>query len=346
LKTEVFNATEQKESGTRLGGNLIRSGQLVAFPTETVYGLGANGLDPEAVKRIFEAKGRPSDNPLILHVSKKSDVKDLWTKIPDPARQLMDIFWPGPLTLVYHKSDIVPDEVTAGLSTVAVRCPLHKTALALIRAAGVPIAAPSANLSGKPSPTTAKHVLEDMDGRIPLILDGGPCRVGVESTVLSLTGTPRILRPGGVTKEMLEAVIGEVQLAPAVLSQMKEGEKAESPGMKYRHYAPDAEVIVVKGRPKDIADRIRKEYEEYESRGLSCTILATSQTQSFYHGKNYVIIGDGNEPETLLANLFSCLRGLSGRTDVILAEEQPSEGAGLAFMNRLLRAAGFKTIQA
>lgn len=346
MKTQVFNTLTQKENGTRVGANLIRSGQLVAFPTETVYGLGANGLNPEAVKRIFEAKGRPSDNPLILHVSKKSDVKDLWTEMPEKARQLMDIFWPGPLTLVYYKSDIVPDEVTAGLPTAAVRCPLHKTALALIRAADVPIAAPSANLSGRPSPTTAQHVLEDMDGKIPLILDGGPCRVGVESTVLSLAGAPRILRPGGVTKEMLEAVIGEVQLSPAVLSQLSEGEKAESPGMKYRHYAPDAEVIVVKGEPKQIADRIRREYEQYESRGLSCTILATKQTQAFYHGKNYVIIGDGNQPETLLANLFSCLRKLSGHTDVIFAEEQPARGAGLAFMNRLLRAAGFKTIQA
>ncbi|OQB23636.1 MAG: Threonylcarbamoyl-AMP synthase [Firmicutes bacterium ADurb.Bin182] len=346
MKTEVYSAVSQKENGTRLGADLIRRGQIVAFPTETVYGLGANGLDPGAVGRIFEAKGRPNDNPLILHVARKSDVKALWTSIPPVARQLMDVFWPGPLTLVYFKSDIVPDEVTAGLPTVAVRCPRHKTALALIRAAGLPVAAPSANASGKPSPTTAQHVLEDMDGKIPLILDGGPCKIGVESTVLSLTGTPRILRPGGVTKEMIEAVIGEVQLSSAVLAKLDQSEKVESPGMKYRHYAPDAEVIVVKGEARAVANRIKSEYEHYESCGFSCTILATEQTKTFYHGKNYVIIGDRDEPETLCARLFSCLRRLSGSTDVILAEEQPAVGAGMAFMNRLLHAAGFKTLQA
>ena len=208
MQTQYFNAVTQKENGVRLAGSIIRSGGLVAFPTETVYGLGANGLDPAAVEGIFRAKGRPSDNPLILHVAKKSDVKDLWTRVPEEARLLMDAFWPGPLTLIFNRSSLVPDQVAAGLPTVAVRMPDHKTALALIRAAGVPIAAPSANLSGRPSPTTAQHVKADLEGRIDLILDGGPCRVGLESTVLSLCGTPTILRPGGVTREMLEALMG------------------------------------------------------------------------------------------------------------------------------------------
>ena len=208
MKTQVIDARRQPEAGTQLGGQLIRAGELVAFPTETVYGLGANGLNGDAVHKIFEAKGRPSDNPLILHVSRKNDVHRLWDAIPETARRLMDAFWPGPLTLVYKKTDLVPDEVTAGLDTVAVRMPENKTARALIRAADVPIAAPSANLSGKPSPTTAEHVLEDMDGRIPLVIDGGPCDFGLESTVVAVGSTPMILRPGAVTQEMLEAVRG------------------------------------------------------------------------------------------------------------------------------------------
>ena len=216
MNTEFFNAATQKENGTNVCGRIIRAGGLVAFPTETVYGLGANGLDGCAVEKIFAAKGRPGDNPLILHIAKKSDLKQLWKHVPDKARQLADAFWPGPLTMVYLKSDIVPPQVTAGLSTVAVRMPEHKTALALIRAAGVPIAAPSANLSGKPSPTCAQHVLDDLDGCIDAIIDGGDCRVGVESTVLSLVGTPTVLRPGGVTREMLESVIGHVDIAHAV----------------------------------------------------------------------------------------------------------------------------------
>ncbi|MBR0026377.1 MAG: threonylcarbamoyl-AMP synthase, partial [Clostridia bacterium] len=267
MDTQVLNARTQKENGTRMGGSFIREGELVAFPTETVYGLGANGLDGDAVRRIFEAKGRPSDNPLILHVAKKSDVKDLWDQVTPMARQLMDAFWPGPLTLIYFKSDLVPDEVTAGLDTVAIRMPEHKTALSLIRSAGVPIAAPSANRSGRPSPTTAEHVLADMDGRIPLILDGGPCRVGVESTVLSITGTPTILRPGGITLSMLQACIGHVEVADAVLHPLGDGEEALSPGMKYRHYAPDAEVLVVTGEAKKAARRIAFEYDRAEDQG-------------------------------------------------------------------------------
>ena len=208
MKTQYANAVTQYENGTSLGGRIIKEGGLVVFPTETVYGLGANGLNSEAVLKIFAAKGRPADNPLILHIAKKSELKPLWSHVPDNARILADTFWPGPLTMIFNRSSIVPDEVTAGLDTVA---------------AGVPIAAPSANLSGKPSPTTAEHVRQDMDGRVDLIIDGGPCKYGLESTVVSLIGRPTILRPGAVTKEMLEAVIGPVDVAHAVLSPLREG---------------------------------------------------------------------------------------------------------------------------
>lgn len=341
MKTEVISTITNEAMGTNKGSDLILQGSLVAFPTETVYGLGANGWDGEAVNRIFEAKGRPNDNPLILHVSKKSDVNDLWAHVPKLAKTLMDTFWPGPLTLIFNKSDRVPYEVTAGLETVAVRMPSDKTARMLIQKAGVPIAAPSANRSGRPSPTTAKHVLDDMDGRIPLILDGGPCRYGVESTVLSLVGAPTILRPGAVTREMLEAVIGPVRIAQSVLNPLKDGEIAASPGMKYKHYAPDADVTVVTGEPQAAAKRIRALYHEAEAEGRNPAILATEQTILRYRSLNAYLMGDRSDPETLCRNLFTLLRDVGETHDVIFAEGVDATDTGLAFMNRLLRAAGF-----
>lgn len=346
MRTEVICTRSQAEAGTKRGAEIIRSGGLVAFPTETVYGLGANGLNEDAVRSIFEAKGRPADNPLILHVSKKSDVRDLWLHVPKHARQLMDSFWPGPLTLIGPRSDVVPDAVTAGLDTVAVRMPLDKTARMLIAKSERPIAAPSANRSGKPSPTTAAHVLADMDGRIPLILDGGPCKYGVESTVLSLEGEPTILRPGAVTHEMLEAVIGPVRIADAVLSPMKEGETAASPGMRYRHYSPEAEVIVVCGEPFAVARKINQIYREAEFHKKNCEIIATEQTKGFYKGKKCAIIGDRTQPGTLCENLFAALRDMDRYAQLILAEGIPTDDLGLAYMNRLLRAAGFHCIDA
>ncbi len=342
MNTEVCDAKRQEEAGTQLGGRIIREGGLVAFPTETVYGLGANGLDGTAVSRIFEVKGRPNDNPLILHVAGKGEVRQLWDRVPDTARQLMDAFWPGPLTLIYQKSALVPDEVTAGLPTVAVRMPANKTARALIKAAGVPIAAPSANKSGRPSPTTAQHVLDDMAGEIPLIIDGGPCRYGLESTVLSVGKNGcTILRPGVVTQHMLEAVIGSVSLAPSILAPLAAGETVASPGMKYKHYAPKAQVIVVTGQPQNIARRINLLYEKAERAGKNCAILATKQTQHFYRGKEYAIIGDRSAPLTLCAGLFAYLRELGDEADILFAEGMEAADEGLAFMNRLLRAAGF-----
>ena len=342
MKTEVISTVKREDAGTTIGAELIQNGELVAFPTETVYGLGANGFDGEAVNRIFEAKGRPNDNPLILHIAKKSDVKDLWAHVPKIANTLMDTFWPGPLTMIFNKADEVPYEVTAGLETVAVRMPSDKTARLLIQKSGVPIAAPSANRSGRPSPTTAKHVLDDMDGRIPLILDGGPCKYGVESTVLSLVGEPTILRPGAITREMLEAVIGPVPLAPSILAPLGEREVAASPGMKYKHYAPDAEVRVIEGEPKPAAKRIRALYYEYESEGKRVAILGTDQTMPSYRNLSAYSLGDRSEPETLCANLFTLLRDVGAHNDVILAEGVDTRETGLAFMNRLLRAAGFQ----
>lgn len=345
MQTQYFNAISQPENGARMAGKIIREGGLVAFPTETVYGLGANGLDGEAVGRIFEAKGRPADNPLILHVAKKSGVKGLWAAVPDLARRLMDAFWPGPLTLVFNRSAQVPDAVTAGLPTVAVRMPDHKTALALLRAAGVPIAAPSANLSGRPSPTTAQHVKADLDGRIDLVLDGGPCRVGLESTVLSLCGAPTILRPGGITREMLEAVIGPVGVSPAVLAPLKAGERAASPGMKYKHYAPNAQVLIAGGSPRQAAEQICTAYDLASLGGKTCVIFATQQTQAFYRQRKYAIIGDRKNPASLCASLFAALRQYGDQADVIYCEALPEQELGLAYMNRLLRAAGFQWLE-
>lgn len=344
--TEVINAIRQEEAGTIQGAKLIQAGELVAFPTETVYGLGADGLNGEAVAKIFAAKGRPSDNPLIEHVAKKSDVRQLWSRMPRQAQILMDTFWPGPLTIVAPKSDLVPDEVTAGLDTVAVRMPQNKTARALISKSGVPIAAPSANRSGRPSPTTAQHVLDDLGGRIPLIIDGGPCKYGVESTVLSLVGEPTILRPGAITREMLAALIGEVRVSASILNPMKAGEVAASPGMKYQHYAPNAEVIVVQGNPEQTAKRINNLYRAAEAAGKAVEIAATDQTKAFYRGKRHLVLGDRNEPETLCASLFGALREMDKRCELILAEGIPAEDEGLAYMNRLLRAAGFHVIDA
>ncbi len=344
-ETQIINAVRQEEAGTIQGAKLILAGELVAFPTETVYGLGANGLSAEAVAKIFEAKGRPADNPLIEHIAKKSDVRKLWRRIPKQAQILMDTFWPGPLTIVAPKSDAVPDDVTAGLDTVAVRMPFNKTARALISKAGVPIAAPSANRSGRPSPTTAQHVLEDLGGRVPLIIDGGPCKYGVESTVLSLAGAPTILRPGAITREMLASLIGEILVSNSVLSPMKDGETAASPGMKYMHYAPDAKVIVISGAPEEAAKRINALYRAAEAEGKTPEIAATKQTSRFYRGRRHIVLGDREHPQTLCANLFSALREMDGRSDLILAEGIPAEDEGLAYMNRLLRAAGFDLIE-
>ena len=328
-------------------GELIRQGELVAFPTETVYGLGADALNPRAVGRIFEAKGRPGDNPLIVHISALDQLAPLIARAPVPAaRRLMDAYWPGPMTLVFPKSDAVPSEVTAGLDTVAVRFPAHPAARALIDAARRPIAAPSANRSGRPSPTTAQHVREDMEGRVPLILDGGPCSVGLESTVIDMTaGEPRILRPGGVTREMVAAAAGSAEVDPAVLRPLREGETARSPGMKYRHYAPSGELTVVEGGEAAVAAAIRERYDSALIEGRRPLILALEDHIPAYSGRR--VLSLGADAADMARVMFARLREADALgADPIFSEAVKFDGLGLAVMNRLGRAAAFHVIHA
>jgi len=340
METICIDLNKEFEKGIEEGARLIQQGDVVAFPTETVYGLGANALDEKAVAKIFAAKGRPNDNPLILHVSDPTEV-DALAEVTGQAKRLMDAFWPGPLTVILKKKDIVPPAATANLPTVAVRMPQNAGALSLIRASGVPIAAPSANTSGRPSPTTAQHVLADLSGKIPLVLDGGPCKWGLESTVVTLVGDPAVLRPGAITPGMLSAVIGEVKIAPAALAPLKEGETAASPGMKYRHYAPRARVYIAAG--EDVAATAAALYDGCVARGQKACILASRQTCGFYAGRVYDIIGDRTAPETFCANLFAALRRADGANfQSIILEALPADALGLAYMNRALRAAGFR----
>ena len=324
------------------GGKLLRDGALVGFPTETVYGLGANALNENAVRAIFVAKGRPQDNPLIVHVADARDAENLCHVSPI-ARKLMDAFWPGPLTLVMPKKDIVPDVTSAGLSSVGVRCPAHPVALALIRAAGVPVAAPSANTSGRPSPTKAEHVLEDMQGLIPLILDGGDCEVGVESTVLSVTGdVPVILRPGKVTRDEIARVAGDCLIADSVMRPLHAGEEAPSPGMKHRHYAPKGNMTIVQGADADkVAKLLAKLYDESENACILCHESLLPEMG------NRNALSLGATPEETARVLFALLRSMD-HTQVsrIICQGWETGGVGLAVMNRMARAASFDIVQA
>jgi L-threonylcarbamoyladenylate synthase len=324
---------------------VIRSGGLVAFPTETVYGLGANAYDEKAVIKIFEAKGRPQDNPLIVHVSSVEQVKDCVRSINETARLLIKEFWPGPLTLVMEKSDKIPYRITAGLDTVAVRMPSHPVATELIKCSGVPIVAPSANTSGKPSTTNAQHVIEDLSGKIDMILDAGSSEYGLESTVLdTTTETPTVLRPGGTTIEAIKKILGNVIYDTCLL---KDGTAPRSPGMKYRHYAPKAEMYIVIGEVENIVEKIKQLESGYKSRGIFVGILATDQTMHKYAGSCAVSAGDRSKPDTIAANLFGLLRKFDKMgVQVILAEAISTDGLGLAVMNRLEKAAGYKVIMA
>lgn len=326
--------------------SLLRAGEVVAFPTETVYGLGADALQPQAVLRIFKAKERPADNPLIAHIADRDMLPLLAASVPDIAVRLMDAFWPGPLTLILPKTQAVPDGVSAGLSTVAVRMPSHPAARALIREVGSPIAAPSANRSGSPSPTTAAHVMADLEGRIPMILDGGPCDVGLESTVLDLTGgIPTVLRPGGVTVEMLRTVVPDVRVDEAVLRPLQQDAQVRSPGLKHRHYAPKAHVTIVAGAPQDVVARAVYLYDEAKAKGQSPALLCAAAHVSAYGDRHIHVLG--GSPEEMSAHLYDALRTLDDEgTDLILAEVTGTDGIGLALMNRLLRAANFDVVDA
>jgi L-threonylcarbamoyladenylate synthase len=326
---------------------IIQRGGLVAFPTETVYGLGANALDEKAVKNIFKAKGRPSDNPLIVHISSKKELPQLVEYIPKKAHILMDAFWPGPLTLIFPKSDKIPYSITAGLSTVAIRLPQNEIARALIEVSKLPIAAPSANTSGKPSPTKANHVIEDLSGKIDMILDGGPVLVGLESTVVDITGdVPMILRPGGITKEMLEEVIGKVSVDPAIISTKSLLSIPKSPGMKYKHYAPKAKVTIVEGDLSKVIAAINKFTEEKQKQKLKVGIMATIQTKDAYNGDCIIAVGDRNNPNTIAACLFDTLRAFDeAGMDIVFTEAFSNEEIGFAIMNRLQKAAGYDIVK-
>ena len=320
---------------------LIRAGELVGMPTETVYGLGANALDENAVRKIFEAKGRPGDNPLIVHVSSVEEIPALVREIPAAARKLMDAFWPGPMTLILPKADCIPSAVSAGLDTVGIRLPASEAARALIAAAGRPIAAPSANRSGKPSPTTAQHVFEDMDGRIPMILDGGACEVGVESSVIDATGeVPIILRPGGITPEMVQEVIGRVSVDEHVMSPLSEGDIVRSPGMKYKHYAPKAKTVIFDGAPENVIAAICARYDALIAAGEKPAILGFDEHD--FGERTRISLGSVKRPNEAAARLFGALRELDERGETVaLCEAVEATGIGLAVMNRMGRAAGF-----
>ena len=322
--------------------NYIKEGQLVAIPTETVYGLGANGLDENAVAKIFEAKGRPQDNPLILHVADAADIERFCHQIPQSAWVLAQTFWPGPLTMVLPALDIVPKATTAGLPTVAVRCPDCQVTRDIIRAAGVPVAAPSANLSGKPSTTTAEHVYHDHAGKFPLIVDGGSSRVGVESTIIDLTEQPpRLLRPGGITLEQLESILGEVTVDKAVTASVANDAVVKAPGMKYRHYAPQCEVIIVSGSTEAAASFIRSRYQAGER------VLCFAEELELYAQCDPLAYGSEADPQTLSAGLFDALRQLD-KPGITKVYARCPQGGGIAraVQNRLYKAAGFKSVNA
>ena len=338
MKTQVLPVSE---SSIALGGKILREGGLVGMPTETVYGLGANALDPKAVRSIFEAKGRPGDNPLIVHVSCVEEIPPLVREIPKAARKLMDAFWPGPMTLILPKAACIPTAVSAGLDTVGIRLPSSEAARALIRESGCPIAAPSANRSGRPSPTTAQHVFEDMDGRIPMILDGGACEVGLESSVIDATGeVPVILRPGGITPEMVEAVVGGVRVDEHVMSPLAEGDVVRSPGMKYKHYAPKAKTVIFQGSVPNVIAAISARYDEALAAGAKPAILGFDEHD--FGGRMRISLGSADHPDEAAARLFAALRELDERGETLaLCEAMEATGIGLAVMNRMGRAAGF-----
>lgn len=334
--------TEKIQSAARI----IREGGLVAFPTETVYGLGADALNPEASKRIYAAKGRPSDNPLIVHIADFESLEKITTGIPEKARLLGERFWPGPLTMIFEKNDLVPLETTGGLLTVAVRMPSHPIALALIRESTGFIAAPSANTSGKPSPTLAEHVYLDMEGRIPMILDGGPVGIGIESTIVDFSeDIPTILRPGYITKEMIREVIGEIRIDPG-LSGADQSVRPKAPGMKYRHYAPKAELILVKGQETEVVENINRLVKEAEEQGKRAGIIGTDETCKKYGDGIVKSIGTRKNEETIAQHLYAILREFDElNVDIIYSESFSTAGIGQAIMNRMLKAAGHRVLE-
>lgn len=337
VKTILLKSSQESAAQA---GEILRSGGLVAIPTETVYGLAANALNSEAVKNIFRAKGRPGDNPLIVHIAEFEDIYPLVTHVPESAKALAEAFWSGPLTIVLPKSDLVPETVSGGLDTVAIRMPSHPDARAIIKSAGVPLAAPSANTSGKPSPTDAESVLADLEGKIEAVYDGGKCSVGVESTVISLAGEkPILLRPGGITYEQLCSVLGEVQISGGVLNPLAEGETARSPGMKYKHYAPEAKITILKGDIEKFA-----KYVTEHSDGKTAVMCFEGEENFF--SVPCVTYGSEEDSASQAQRLFEALRLIdeTGAKRAYARYPEPA-GVGLAVLNRLLRAAAFEVTE-
>ena len=326
---------------------ILRDGGLVAFPTETVYGLGANALDETAAKKIYAAKGRPSDNPLIAHISCLEELKPLVAYIPEAGRKLAEAYWPGPLTMVFPKSDIVPYGTTGGLDTVAVRMPSDPVANRLIKLAGVPVAAPSANTSGRPSPTTAQHVWQDMEGKIEMILDGGPVGIGVESTIVDVSGdVPTLLRPGAITMEMLRETVGRVEIDPAIQAPPSADLRPKAPGMKYRHYAPHADLQLVEGETDRVVETINDLVKEKLAEGKMVGVICTDETRARYPQGEVRSVGLRAKEETIAHNLFAVLREFDDlNVDCIYSESFSKDHLGQAIMNRLTKAAGYHILK-
>lgn len=349
MKTIIKKTTEN--DAFSMASDILRNGGLVAFPTETVYGLGGNALDPKASEKIYAAKGRPSDNPLIVHIADRADVAELASEIPPIAEKLMDRFWPGPMTIIFNKKDIVPKETTGGLDTVAIRMPSHPDAARLIRESGVYIAAPSANASGRPSPSTAQHVEEDLSGRIDMILDGGPVDIGIESSIIDVTGdVPVILRPGFITRKDFSELIGEVYIDPAIIKP-DPTLRPKAPGMKYTHYAPKGSLTIIedKASPAEVTENvistINRLAAEAAAEGKKAAVLTTRDQADKYSSENIILLGEGASGEEVAKHLYSALRECDDiGAELIYSESFNRDELGGAIMNRLLKAAGQKLI--
>ena len=347
MKTLVYRIDETNPNPPEMAelGEIIKKGGLVAFPTETVYGLGGDALNPESSKKIYAAKGRPSDNPLIVHIAAWEDIFLLTKEVPEAAKKLAQAFWPGPLTMILKKSDRVPKETTGGLDTVAIRFPSHKVAQELIKASGGFIAAPSANLSGKPSPTIAKYVLEDLDERVDAIIDGGDIPIGLESTIVDLTAEePMILRPGFITREMLLSVLDQVKTDPTILDASCR-ERPKAPGMRYRHYAPKGDLSIVEGSPEEVIAYINRAVSNARETERKTGVIATAESAPYYSADLVKSVGSRENSGEVAASLYRILREFDDENvEVIYSESFSSEGLGEAIMNRLLKAAGHKVI--
>lgn len=349
VETVVRKITDNEAENNSIyeeAGKILKAGGLVAFPTETVYGLGGDALDETASGKIYAAKGRPSDNPLIVHIADVDALKDLAMDIPDKAWDLAKAFWPGPLTMVLKKQEKVPESITGGLGTVAIRMPSHPVAATLIKVSGVYIAAPSANTSGKPSPTKAWHVIDDLSGKIDMIIEDDTVDIGVESTIVDLSEeVPTILRPGFITKKMLEDVVGRVAVDPAIMGSVKEGVVPKAPGMKYKHYAPNADITIVEGAKDKVVEYINKEVATKQANGNKTAVMTTDENAKSYVCDNVVSAGSSKDEASVAKNLYAILRDFDSQNiEFVYSESFDTKDVGQAVMNRLIKAAGHKIV--